>query len=350
MLSLLIMPAEEIRLGNVPGFYDTAWRDFIVIIPVKNLVLKEHIKIGNVEFYNEFNTIDDKIIGKTNLGKNTPDWNNNRVRAKVITNASEFRMALFDGYSKISTAIDLIALRIDMSFPRLNVNGENKDFDFHYINFAAQVTIPTWVYCRENDTDYWAIFNIEFPKDNILNLEDSEFKYFDVINQLFSKVLNEDCITQNEKKMLMVLHWLRRAIQSGDNKDKLLDLWTAMEFLMSGTKVTPLFRGDQKEAMKRLLCSNLKLTIEQEEVLFKKIDDLNNPPLMAKIDTLKKELEIDLTEGELELLDIARKKRNYIIHGKKDVDVSDKELNKLRSIIELLLIGKVSNSILLDSS
>jgi hypothetical protein len=119
MLSLLITPSEEIRLGNIQGFHDTTPRDFIVIVPVRNLAFKEHINIGNVEFYNDFNTIDDKIIKKTDFGKNDPDWIVNFARARVITNASEFRTALFDGYSKISTAIDLVTLRNDLSFQDL---------------------------------------------------------------------------------------------------------------------------------------------------------------------------------------------------------------------------------------
>ena len=150
-------------------------------------------------------------------------------------------------------------------------------------------------------------------------------------------------MTQDEKNLLMTLHWLRRAIQSGDNKDKMLDLWTAMEFLISGTKVNPLFCNDQKDAIKRLLGANLDLTTEQKKALFDKIDMLNSPPLKVKIYALKKTLGIDLTDEELELIDTARNKRNDIIHGKRDVDVYDKELNKLRSIIERLLIGRISD-------
>jgi hypothetical protein len=325
--SLLLEPFfyDDIRLGNAPGICDTSMRDFIIIVPVKNLILKEDITIGNVKFYYIFDTLDDKIIRKMDYGKNIPDWRSNQTRARVVINASEFKIALFNGYGKISTAIDLITLRNDLSFPRISINGENEYLNFHYNDLAAEVTIPSWVYCREAETDYYAIFNIDFPKDNALNLGYNSLKYFDVINQLFSDVLCKDYMTPNEKKILMVLHWLRRAIQDRDNRDKLLDLWTAMEFLISRTKVIPLFSEEQKDLIRHLLSSSPELTAKQKEVLFNKIDMLNSPPLMAKIDALKKELDINLTEEELKLLDRARKKRNSIIHGEKDVIVYNKE-------------------------
>jgi len=344
IISILLMPFfyGGIRLGNVPGVPDTSIRNFIAIVPIKNLIFKEEFKIGNVEFYNNFNKIDDKIIRKMDLGKNVHDWNSNPTRARVIIKSSEFKTALFNGYSRISTAIDFITLRNELSFPRLTINNENEYLNFHYNELAANVAIPTWVYCREDDTDIYAIYNIEISKDNALNLESNSLKYFEVIDQLFTKFLCKDPMTQNEKNLLMTIHWLRRAIQSGDNRDKLLDLWTAMEFLISGTKVMPLFCREQKDSIKRLLCSNLELTDVQKEVLYKKIDMLNDPSLMVMIDTLIQELEINLTDEESDLLVSARKKRNSVIHGKKDVVVCDKELNKLRSIIERLLIGKMN--------
>lgn len=179
IFSLIILPVEEIKLGNVSGFPEnTTMRDFIVIVPVKNLILEEDIKISSIKFYCNFDTLDDKIIRKSGFGKSISDWNRNSVRAKVIVKASVFRTALVEGYTKISTTIDLIALRNDLSFPRLNIKKADEYLNFHYKDFVAQVTIPTWVYCREDETDLYGIFNIEFSKDNVLNPEYNLLKYF----------------------------------------------------------------------------------------------------------------------------------------------------------------------------
>ncbi len=213
----------------------------------------------------------------------------------------------------------------------------------------AQVTIPTWVYCRENDTDLWVIFNIGFPINTALNLGLEEKDYFNKVDKIFSKLLSSEKRTQDEKRLIMALHWLRRAIQSGDNKDKMLDLWTAMEFVMSGSEASQLFRAEQIDSIMRLINSNqeqLALTDKQKEALAQKIRMLNDAPLMARIEALMNKLGISLSDEELELIKTARNKRNKINHGK-DIEIYERELNKLRSIIERLLIGKIT---LLDRS
>jgi hypothetical protein len=342
--SLMISPIEELRLGNTSDIPDTTLRDFIVVVPISNLIIKKNCFIGKVEFYNKLDAIDDILINDTNIGKKVLEWKSFQTRARVVINASDFRIALNRGYNEISTAIDLIALRNDLSFPKLRIHGTDKYPHFNYQEFAAKVTIPKWVYCRERYTHLYAIFNILFPKDNKLELDCDPNEYFDLINQIFSKLLREEDKTKEEKRLLMALHWLRRSIQEGDNKDKILDLWTAMEFIISGIKANRLFCNQQIDAVCQLINSNLntlKLTDGQNEVLFNKIKTLNDAPLNARIDVLKGELEIDLAEGEIDLIKAARNKRNKIIHGE-DIEIYDKELNKLRSLIELLLVGKVS--------
>lgn len=344
LLSLLISPVEELKMGNAPDILDTILRDFIVIVPIKNLVLAEDINIGNVEFYKNFNTVDDKIIGRSNIGKKTLDWNSFTTRAKVIIKASEFRTALFEGYNEISTAIDLIALRNDLSFPRLKISEKQGSPNFQYDKFLAQVTIPTWVYCRENDTDLWVIFNIGFPINKALNLGLDEKDYFDNVNRIFSKLLSRDNRTHDEERLIMALHWLRRAIQSGDNKDKMLDLWTAMEFVISGSQADQLFGAEKIDLITQLIDSNLELlalTDNQRDALTQKIKMLNDAPLMARIEALMNKLGVNLADEEIKLIRTARSKRNKINHGE-DIEIYERELNKLRSVIERLLIGKIS--------
>jgi hypothetical protein len=70
---------------------------------------------------------------------------------------------------------------------------------------------------------------------------------------------------------------------------------------------------------------------------------INQAPIMEKIRLTGQKFDVKLTREENEILRLTREKRNDLIHGKKDVDIKGTELNKLRSIIELLLIGKIIN-------
>jgi len=114
-----------------------------------------------------------------------------------------------------------------------------------------------------------------------------------------------------------------------------------MEFLVSGTKSEAIFCRDQIENLKRIVEAGQILQDKQRNVLFKKLDMVNDVPLMEKIRIMEQEFDVKLTKEEDEILRSTRNKRNYLIHGKKDIDITESELNKLRSIIELLLIGKI---------
>ena len=68
---------------------------------------------------------------------------------------------------------------------------------------------------------------------------------------------------------------------------------------------------------------------------------LNDTPLMSRIKNILNSLSIEITDEEYNLLKSARNKRRDIIHGLKDEEVSEKELNKLRTIIEKILLAKI---------
>lgn len=343
MLLLCLSPAEKFRLGRIPGTPNISIRDFIVIIPVQNLILNETIRIGSIEFYQDFSTVDDYYIRSSGIGRDTAEWNGNYPRAKAIIKSQNFLSALREGYNRISTAVDLIALRNDLSFPRLRINNEDRYVDFDSYKLYAHVKIPTWVYCREKYTDSYLIMNLEFLKEKILALENKPQEYFNIINEIFSNLLYKEVLTLDEKNLLQVLRWLRKAIQCSDNKDKLLDLWTAMDFLISGTKINKLFKNEELKSLKELINTNESFTIDQKNAIFGKLDSLNDAPIMAKIDNLRRELKINFSPEENEILKTTRRKRNFIIHGKKDSEVLESEIDKLRSVIEKLLLGKISS-------
>ncbi|MGB7571182.1 MAG: hypothetical protein WBL87_05445, partial [Methanothrix sp.] len=70
---------------------------------------------------------------------------------------------------------------------------------------------------------------------------------------------------------------------------------------------------------------------------------LNNVPIMEKFKVIAHEAGLELTESEQKLINLTRSKRNSIIHGKKEVIILDEELNKLLSVIEVILLSKIDN-------
>lgn len=331
--------------GIIPNFpvgsYNTNERDFIIIIPIQNLNINQNFYIGNVEFYCKFDNIDDDNIKKSNNGRNESLWRDNSPRAKTVVRAKQFYEAIIRGYNNISKVIDVIALRTDLSFPSIKINDALNRFEFDFYTYYSRVKIPTFVYCREINTNAHVIFGIVSIKENTLVLEKDTQIFFKEVNDLFNDLIVKNELDEEENNILQVLHWLRRAIQEGADLDKFIDLWIAFEFLISGVKTKKLFTKDDRSIIYDLI-SNTEFSDEQKDVIISKMDMLNDSPMMAKFDFLIDSLNIDLSKDERELLDEARSNRLDLFHGKRDIVVNDEKLNKMRSIIEKILIAKIN--------
>ena len=92
----------------------------------------------------------------------------------------------------------------------------------------------------------------------------------------------------------------------------------------------------------RKLVEGSGLSKEQIRAIQFRVNQVNEPPLMAIFNHLIKTLDVNFTDAELKILLTARKKRTDIIHGKKDPDIKAEELNKMRTIVEKVLIKKIS--------
>ena len=321
--------------------YNTSPRAFKVVVPIQNLIIDQTFKIGNVEFYQDFTDLDDALIRKSSIGRTNPLWNGNLPRARIQVIGCQFFEAITKGYDAICKAIDVISFRTDWTFPSIELDGTKIFFMFSYYKYLSRVKGSTLVYCREVETQAHTFFNIESIIENILSFEIDSQEYFAPANELFDGILKKDNLTDEESRILQVLHWLRKSIQEGNRKDKFLDLWVAFEFLTSGTSMPKLFQPNQVSSLIKLI-EGSGLSKEQIRAIKFRINQLNEPPQMAIFNHLVKTLGVDFTDAELNILSSARKKRTEIIHGKKDPEIKTEELNKMRTILEKMLIKKIS--------
>jgi len=341
--SLAILTQSSGMVFNPPPgmLYNIQERDFLIIVPIQNLIIEESFKIGNVEFYQIFDSLDDSLIRKSSNGRTNSLWNGNYPRAKVNIKSTNFFDAITKGYAIISRAIDIVALRTDISFPSITIQNNRYNFYFSYYKFLSKVKIPTIVYCREINTKAVTFFDLETIRENILSLQMDSQQYFSEVNVLCSNLITKTELTKEEENFLLALHWLRKAIQEGDNKDKFLDLWITFEFLTSGEKTEDIFSDVDKKKIKDLIRST-SLTEKQKKAIESKIGMINDSPLMEKFNQLIKNLSVNFSTDELNELKILRNKRTNLVHGKGDIVVNDDELDKMRTILEKVFIGKIN--------
>lgn len=339
MSGLTFIPPPEVKINLSP-------RDFIVITPIRDLIIKDTFEFGGVEFYSVFNSKDDHIIRKSNMARRELDWGSNFPRAKVVVKAPSHFDAIKIGYSKIREVLNWFALRNDLTFPVVDELGDKSIVGFNYFKYYSRVRLSPMVYCREMGTNHVCLFDTRELVGNILSIEYDPNEYFKPTKKLFEPIISKtrDSLVQEEKNILLSLHWLARSIHEGNNIDRLLDLWTSLEFIVSRTKCKLFFNKKQKKLIFDKV-KELSLQEKQLKILKDKIARLNDAPLMEKVRLFAERHRIDFRDGEWNLLRKMRRKRNDIIHGKKETDVPNEEIEKLRGMIERILLASANETL-----
>jgi|GEM_PF-2091890 len=337
---LLLTMSSNIKLNtdqsNKP---DLTQREFSIVLPVLNLRIKHEFEIGTVKFYHHKNSEDDKIISKTGFGKEVPFWNTIYPRAQVTVNSDNMFDALTEGYAKIAQAVDWIAFRNDLSFP---VVTEERNY-FNYLKFSGRVKIPSLVYGRDLKTGEVCFFDLVNREDNILSLEYGLDHFLRIGKEPFESLLSKDSedIDDEENRIIQSMHWLRRSLEDSDKRDKLLDLWISMEYIISGQKPEiTLSRPERDEA--RTAVESTSLSASKKEAVVKQINNVNRGTLLGKLYKFFEDKDIQITDFEESLIKSAYDKRNSLVHGRKDITVETRELDKLRSIIERIILKKIN--------
>lgn len=80
MSGLTLKPPPEVKINLSP-------RDFVVIAPIRDLIIKDTFKFSDVDFYPVFNSKDDHIIRKSNMARREADWGSNFPRARIVVKA-----------------------------------------------------------------------------------------------------------------------------------------------------------------------------------------------------------------------------------------------------------------------
>jgi len=153
-----------------------------------------------------------------------------------------------------------------------------------------------------------------------------------------------DSLSDIERALLDGCHWLRLGMFASDRTERIIFLNSALEFVTAEISAKKVFEKEKIKEIKNTF-STVSLENTQKEILENSIDSLNNAPLFERIKQFCESENIVITNEEWDLIHSARKKRNEIIHGKKDVQVTTDELEKLQSLIEKILTNRLEKII-----
>lgn len=131
----------------------------------------------------------------------------------------------------------------------------------------------------------------------------------------------------------------RRAVEEIDGVPRLLALWEALEFYAAGVNLPRQFtRSDIKRLKER---ATVDLNPDQVERFEELIQQLNSPPLMAKLEHAAATDGVAVSLGDLTVLRRLRGARNDIVHGRRWIVQINSDLRKGLGVATRLLLARL---------
>lgn len=318
-------------------------REFLLIMPLENLILREDLAFGDVTIYHNFDSNEDYLIRKSKTGSKDSDWNGNKLRIKTIVKATDFFDAIMKGYQKISGVIDWLALRSDFSFPSYENKGTKSKVYFSMYRHMSKIRTPQKIFCKELNDASFVFFDMHSILETILVFDHEARSFFDAVKELIEPLLakSEDQLSTTERALLSSIHWLRLGIFSQNLIERLMFLYNSLEFAIADLSGEKPFSKDELKQLRQNITS-LSLNAKQQKKVDWAFGDLNKSSLNEIITQFCNNEGISMTSEEWNIVKKCREKRNDVIHGKKDVIINSDETDKLQTLIERILLKRLA--------
>jgi hypothetical protein len=339
------MPEIQIQEKNVPGLsLNKSRRRFRVITPILGLDLREKKSILGVDLAPKDSASEDEVIIARIFAKDdgASVWNQSGTRAEITLEATYFDQAALEARRRVVSVVDWLSYILRLSIPVLK-NGQGPLLvPWTRERGFASVTVGEEAYVRdlsESSAKAYLHGFLVTKGDPILTVSGNDLDaYSNASRQLFQLV---EETSDAARRFWLALHWLRRAREAVDNRDRLLDLWITLEFLTGQESPSKLCSNAQVDVLSHHLSEKaIELGVLDPDLVERRFrNSINKPSLQERFDILVSSatppIHVDKREGEV-VWDRLRKSRNRLEHGKaetsiasEDLDVMDQMLSKM---------------------
>ena len=344
------------------GLDFTGKHPYSISVIIQNIEAREPFGVGDIEFVLlERETKKRLESANLDLGKN---WEQ-KVWARTYVTATDFYDTQACGLANVDSAIDLMtSLKCD-SRPFVFLNGEVVPINWCKSDGFPNIKRGPWVYIDAVGTESFILNNLDTV--NVHEKLEVGMPFMTRLNEveniqvLLQKPLEKR--SDQERGIVYALHWLRRAWDVDNQEDKLIYLWNAIEFIVAGAKLPRLFKNGELESIKKSIehidFTQLISSVEEDNAVLKTrriqevvdnvIKQLNDPPLMMKLSSLRDKANtnikvidknaVSINDNEWEVIEKSRRKRNELIHGKSAINFDEEEANKLAYIVGKIITG-----------
>jgi len=208
-----------------------------------------------------------------------------------------------------------------------------------------KIDVSSWIYLESSFPKERLFTNIRIIQNNESVLLDNDitqsFGYLEAIEkQLLMVDFNEQ---ENLTSLFSAMKWLNKAWIASEDNDKIINWMIALEFAIANEKDSPLLETNTLKIIRVGLHEIIQKHMQEaDETTVNKLcnkfaESCTSTPLMVKLRSLIERLSIPITEEQINLIDMARKKRNLLMHGKEDVSISREDLRLICQIVSTII-------------
>jgi len=306
---------------------------YLGIVPIEGCLVRGEPLLGKVCFYSYKRDRDDDDRFNRLVEAAGAESSISAVRARVSVTADNFLEADALVRDQVNRALDWIAFRTSISEPVVSYGGGTLFTDWSRDRARAISYGSPIVYLRrQSDNAAWAREALRFT--SAVKPEFRAEHFLGEAGHVFERVLSSDSssLSDEERSVLLSLHWYRRARQDERPVDRLVDYWTSLEHVLAQQPVAKLFTKEQRRQIKERVLGDWRADPERLTALEAAIDGVNQSPLPRRLDAFVAQHATPLSDSDQDLLWKTREKRNDVVHGRAVPSISNRELDKLSAI------------------
>lgn len=306
----------------IPEDYLRQQKWLTIVIPVKGLQLFQEFGIGSVEFCSRQNSEIQRVI---NFDKRFNEFD---TFALVHINREKMFSAYLAAKRQMEQSIDLV----------VNVLKDDCIFSLHSLGeslcerniklFEKKVILSTLTYIESPQTNARLSYDLAEPEDSkdlLINEQFLDQKFeLEKIELLLIKANGSN--NENITPLFNSLKWIRKAWDTNDFEDKIINAVIALEFIVSKEENVALVDTPTRKKCGLVIeqvINEIEADIPDKKKYLKTVLETFNravteTPFKVKLENLIHRLNIPVTNYEMELFVKARKQRNDIVHGRNE--------------------------------
>jgi hypothetical protein len=340
------MPEIQIQEENVPGLsLDKSHRIFRVIIPILGLGLHEKKSILGVDLGPRDSASEDEVIIARTFTKDdgASVWNQSSTRAELTLEATYFDEAALEARRRIVSVVDWLSCILRLSIlivsndRRLLLVPWTRDRGFASVSVGQEAYVRDLSRSPAKACLYGFLVN---KGDPVLSVSGNDLDgYSKASGQLF-RLIEED--SDAARRFWSALHWLRRAREAADHRDRLIDLWITLEFLTGQESSSRLCTSTQVDVLSRHLNEKaIELGVRDPDLAERRFrNSINQPTLQERFDatvsSVVTPIHVDKRERKV-VWDRLRKARNDLEHGRADTNIALEDLDVMDQMLSKMI-------------